>query len=198
LAKTSLFKRLVEAFGLTSCVYVDAGAFHPIFGSNTLLLSKQGWRGINIDLASERVAEFKQHRPNDCNVVAGLSNTVAAVEIAHYQIPSTDRVVDPADPEKLSAVGGRPIRFSTATTTTLNEIIRDSPFSFEDIKYLNIDCEGYDLAVLRGLDFGRCRPRIVSVEAWNQDDRKAIEHFLSPYDYRVEVVIPPTLILVTG
>lgn len=30
--------------------FVDAGAFHPIFASNTLLLRKQGWRGINIDI----------------------------------------------------------------------------------------------------------------------------------------------------
>jgi hypothetical protein len=119
------------------------------------------------------------------------------VEIAHYQIPSTDRVVDPEDSEKVSTVGSQPIRFSRATTTTLNEIIRGSPFRFEDIRYLNVDCEGYDLTVLHGLDFGQCRPRILSVEAWNQDHREAIEQFLNPYGYRVEVVIPPTLILVT-
>jgi FkbM family methyltransferase len=189
-------KRLADELGLTTGVYVDAGAYHPIFGSNTLLLSKQGWRGINIDLAAERVAEFRQHRPNDHNVVACLSDNVAAVEIAHYQIPSTDRVVDPNDQEKVSTVGGKPIRFSRATTTTLNEIIRGSPFRFEDIQYLNVDCEGYELAVLRGLDFARCRPRILSVEAWNQDDRKAIEQLLNAYGYRLEVVIPPTLILV--
>jgi FkbM family methyltransferase len=190
-------KRLADEAGLTTGVYVDAGAFHPIFGSNTLLLFKQGWRGINIDLASERVAEFKRHRPKDYNVVACLSEKVAAVEIAHYQIPSTDRVVDPDDQEKVSTIGSKPIRFSRATTTTLNEIIQESPFRFEDIQYLNVDCEGYDLTVLRGLDFGQCRPRILSVEAWNQDDREAIEQLLNPYGYRVEVVIPPTLILVT-
>jgi FkbM family methyltransferase len=190
-------KRLTDEVGLTTGVYVDAGAFHPIFGSNTLLLSKQGWRGINIDLATERITEFKRYRPSDHNVVACLSDRVAPVEIAHYQIPSTDRVVDPDDPEKVSTVGSKPIRFSRATSTTLNDIIQGSPFRFEEVQYLNVDCEGYDLTVLRGLDFGRCRPRILSVEAWNQDDREAIEQFLNPYGYRVKVVIPPTIILAT-
>jgi hypothetical protein len=44
--------RLADQLGLANGVYVDAGAYHPIFGSNTLLLSKKGWRGINVDLAA--------------------------------------------------------------------------------------------------------------------------------------------------
>src|SRR5438552_13668137 len=49
--------RLTDELALDRGVYVDAGAFHPIFGSNTLLLHKRGWRGINVDLAVERIAE---------------------------------------------------------------------------------------------------------------------------------------------
>jgi hypothetical protein len=33
--------RLADQLGLANGVYVDAGAYHPIFGSNTLLLSKK-------------------------------------------------------------------------------------------------------------------------------------------------------------
>jgi methyltransferase FkbM-like protein len=105
--------------------------------------------------------------------------------------------VDSDDPEKVSTVGRKPIRLSRTITTTLNDIIQGSPFRFEQIQYLNVDCEGHDLTVLRGLDFGQCRPRVLSIEAWNQSNREAIEQFLSPFGYRVEVVIPPTLILVT-
>jgi FkbM family methyltransferase len=188
--------RLVEEFGFETGIYVDAGAYHPVFGSNTLLLHKRGWRGINIDLAAERIADFKHYRPNDHNVVACLSDKEAAVEIAHYQIPSTNRIVEPEDMEKLSTVGSKPIRFSRATTTTLNQIIQASPFRFDEIQYLNVDCEGYDLTVLRGLDLDRCRPRILSVEAWTDTDRKAIGEFLTPYGYRLEIIIPPTIIFV--
>jgi hypothetical protein len=98
--------------------------------------------------------------------------------------------------EKLSAAGEQPIRFSRATTTTLTEIIRRSPFRFEEIRYLDVDCEGHDLAVLRGLDFEHCRPEILSVEAATDLERETIVEFLRPYAYDLEVNIPPARIFV--
>jgi hypothetical protein len=114
--------RLADQLGLANGVYVDAGAYHPIFGSNTLLLSKKGWRGINVDLAPERIAEFQRHRPNDFNVVACLSDRVRPVQIAHYEMGNTDRVLDSHDPEKLSLVGDKPVRISLSTATTLTSL----------------------------------------------------------------------------
>ena len=178
--------RLADQLGLANGVYVDAGAYHPIFGSNTLLLSKKGWRGINVDLASERILAFQRYRPNDYSIAACLSDCVHPVQIAHYETEKTDRVVDSHDPEKLSLVGEKPIRFSSSTTTTLTSVIEKSPFSFEEILYLNVDCEGHDLNVLRGFDFQRCRPKLLSVELFQDDDRKKIEDFLDQFHYRLE------------
>ena len=31
-------------------IYLDIGCFHPVMYSNTCLLHKKGWRGINIDI----------------------------------------------------------------------------------------------------------------------------------------------------
>ena len=86
--------RLAERLRLGKGIYVDAGAYHPIFGSNTLLLQKKGWRGINVDLDPGRVAIFARHRPRDHNIVACLSDSIKSVRIAHYEIPSTDRIAD--------------------------------------------------------------------------------------------------------
>jgi methyltransferase FkbM-like protein len=187
-------RQFTERFGLAYGVYLDVGAYHPIFGSNTLLLHKRGWRGINVDFVPERIAAFNRYRPNDHNVVACVSDEVVPVEIAHYEIPSTDRIVMPGDSKKLSAAGHTPIRSSQAITTTLTDIIQGSPFQLEDITYLDVDCEGHDLPVLRGLDFKACRPRILSVEAATDTEREAIVKYLNPYGYRLEVNVPPTLI----
>jgi hypothetical protein len=184
--------RLADRMGIRHGIYVDAGAFHPIFGSNTLLLHKAGWRGINIDLATERIATFNQMRPRDHNVAACLSDGLKPVQIAHYEIPSTDRIV--GDAEKISIVGGKPIRLSEQTTTTLTAIIDQSLFKMEDINYLNIDCEGHDLAVLRGLDMNRCRPSIVTIEAFDEREKRAITEHLSPCGYDLVHDISPVLI----
>jgi hypothetical protein len=126
--------RLAQQFGLTTGIYVDAGAYHPIFGSNTLLLHKQGWHGVNIDLSADRIAEFTRYRPKDYNVVACLSDSGARVEIAHYEIASTDRVINSNNSEKLSIVGEHPIRFSTATTTTLSEVSYQSQYCLSPVR----------------------------------------------------------------
>jgi hypothetical protein len=124
--------RLAEQLGLSNGIYVDAGAYHPIFGSNTLLLSKKGWRGINVDLAPRRISAFHRYRPNDYSIAACLSDREYSVEIAHYEMGSTDRVVDSQNPEKLSLAGEKPVRFSSSTTTTLASVIEKSQCSFEE------------------------------------------------------------------
>jgi len=188
--------RVANRLGLKHGIYVDAGAYHPIFGSNTLLLHKQGWRGINSDLAPASVAAFARYRPRDHNVVACLSDGVKSVHIAHYEISSTDRITDSNNKDNLSAAGQKPVRYSVATTTTLTRLIEESPFQLGEIGFLNVDCEGHDLAVLRGLDFARCRPQIISVEAAGVTERESTLKFLAVHGYQLEVILPPTCILV--
>ena len=187
---------LADQLGLANGVYVDAGAYHPIFGSNTLLLWKRGWRGINVDLAPERISEFHRYRPNDYSVAACLSDRERPVQIAHYAVPTTDRVVDSDEPEKLSLAGEKPLGFSSRTTATLSSVIEKSPFCFEEILYLNVDCEGHDLSVLRGFDFQRCRPKLLTVELLQNPDRKEIEDLLQRFDYRLEAKIALSAIFV--
>jgi hypothetical protein len=52
------------------------------------------------------------------------------------------------------------------------------------------------LAVLLGLDLDRCRPRIISIEAFSDDQRRAITKTLSPYGYHLEIIVPPAIIFV--
>jgi hypothetical protein len=79
-------------------------------------------------------------------------------------------------------------------TTTLTRVIEESPFSYEQINYLNIDCEGHDFTVLRGVDLSRCRPQILSIEAFTEEERRAIGDFLAPYGYRLDQWLPKTAI----
>ena len=53
--------------------YVDVGAYHPLEGSNTHLLFKEGWSGINIDVSPLSIELFKMLRPNDSNINKAIS-----------------------------------------------------------------------------------------------------------------------------
>ena len=49
-------------------IYLDIGAYHPYRFSNTCLLYKKGWSGINIDINKESIDLFNMARPNDTNL----------------------------------------------------------------------------------------------------------------------------------
>ena len=68
-------------FGDFVGTYVDIGCYHPIKYSNTALLHKKGWRGVNIDLNKTSIALFNVCRKNDLNIIACLSDKIEEVEI---------------------------------------------------------------------------------------------------------------------
>jgi hypothetical protein len=63
-----LFYNLIQHDQSYREFYVDIGAADPIAGSNTCLLYRRGWRGINIDANQAQVALLQQSRPGDINL----------------------------------------------------------------------------------------------------------------------------------
>ena len=124
-------------------IYVDAGCNDPIVNSNTLLLHKAGWRGLNIDMAPEHISAFNALRPQDINVVAALGSTAKNMKLFSYgDIPTATDRLGPSTGSALKSVENEePINTRVITTTTLNDVLGRSPFGA--ISYLNIDCEGY-------------------------------------------------------
>src|SRR5690606_12961206 len=53
--------------------WLDIGAFHPRVSSNTHLLRKHGWSGINVDVDPTKTALFERFCKNDINVTAAVA-----------------------------------------------------------------------------------------------------------------------------
>jgi hypothetical protein len=68
-----VIEEFVNQLGIKRGFYVDVGAFDPVMLSNTLLLFKRGWSGINIDAEEEKIRGFRRLRPRHWNVVCGVS-----------------------------------------------------------------------------------------------------------------------------
>jgi FkbM family methyltransferase len=149
--------------------YVDVGAFHPIHCSNTLLLHKRGWRGMNIDLQDGKIAEFRRKRPNDINIVAACSDKEQEMLALSYDAGGiTDRLTTIDQPNTLSVVGEKPLSSVKVRSTTLNRLLSQN--NVEHIGYLNIDCEAHDFQVLRGIDLELYKPTIISIEITTDGD----------------------------
>jgi FkbM family methyltransferase len=163
----AVLRWLDERLPDTTPTYVDAGCFHPIHCSNTLLLYKRGWRGVNIDLLPEKIALFDRLRPGDQNVVAALSDAARNVAVVTYRGGLEDRLDTPTSnhphPARLA------VSRTEVVTRTLNDVLSESRLRDKRIGYLNIDCEGHDLNVLRGLNLAIYAPSIITIEAFEPD-----------------------------
>ncbi len=49
--------------------YIDIGAYHPKFISNTYILHKAGWRGVCVDLDEDKLKWFKLLRGNNVSTL---------------------------------------------------------------------------------------------------------------------------------
>ncbi len=122
--------------------YVDVGAHHPERYSNTYLLYKKGWSGVNIDPNPHSVALFKKARPDDSNICCGVGKEGS---LTYYQFsdPAVNTfVVEEAQKWKQK-------NFLTFLGTRAVEVKPLSALVEGPIDLLTIDAEGMDLEVLQ-------------------------------------------------
>ncbi|MEP3477687.1 MAG: FkbM family methyltransferase [Fuerstiella sp.] len=185
---------LLRAKGISNGVYVDIGAYHPIFYSNTRLLYLRGWRGINIDMDESKISDFRRQRPTDENVVAAVSATHSMLLKLEYESAAENRVIELESEDKLSPHGQFPISEESVSATPLADILSESIFSFESVEVLDIDCEGHDFQVLQGVDFNKIRPAVVCVEALDPTEFQRITSYMSDRAYSTHAQIGVTCI----
>lgn len=175
--------RWVERLGVADRLYVDAGCFHPVHCSNTLLLHKRGWRGINVDVDEDKIARFRAARPADHSIAQALSSDARDITFLRYDDGLTNRLQLPGEDNTLSATGREAQEAVAIRTATLDDVLAAAPWPIEAIGYLNIDCEGHDFDVLSGLSLRRYRPRIITIEALTEQEERRIDDYLARFGY---------------
>jgi FkbM family methyltransferase len=136
--------------------YVDVGAYDPFNASNTLLLYRRGWSGINLEPDPAALARLSRFRPRDLNLGiaiserSGRSTFVRSGSFSGLEAP--DRLWAHDAAERISV-----------RTRRLDDVLAEHRPTGE-IDLLDVDCEGHELVVLRSNDWERFRPRVVLVE----------------------------------
>lgn len=172
--------------------YVDIGAFDPVLYSNTLLLHRQGWQGINVDANPAAIKRFQQARPNDRNLCLAVSDRVETLNYTAYESGASNRLVETNAASQNSLIGESAVKQTAMTTTTLSLILEQNGIKPGGVDFVNVDCEGFDLRVLQGLDWSRWQPRLIAIETHTQEEFQAVEKFLSPHGYQCAARISMT------
>jgi FkbM family methyltransferase len=181
--------RLARDLGIKEGCYVDVGAFHPVHLSNTILLYQSGWRGVNIDLRPQAIALFNQYRPADFNVCAAISDKTERVAVEINGRP-TDRILPAVSVQTPEST----VQF--VETRSLQSVLDQCPFPLPSIDYLNVDCEGHDIAVLRSLNWVRHEPKIITVEALDDASVSAMREEMRLLSYQLVGKLSWTLVFI--
>ena len=141
--------------------YIDVGAQDPDCDSVTKIFYDAGWSGINIEPSNQYYERLLANRRRDVNLNIGVSNVREKLEF--YQIEDSGLstfVKKYADGYEKNGIKGE---WRKIEVLTLNEVI-DTYFTSNNIHFLKIDAEGFEIEIIQGLDLKKFRPWIILIE----------------------------------
>jgi FkbM family methyltransferase len=193
---TRMFDRQDKGF------YVDVGAHHPFRFSNTYLLYRRGWRGINIDAMPGAMAAFRRWRPEDVNLECMVSSDTAPRTFFQYDEPALNTVSEElVRKREVDAPHYRLVGQVMLEARRLADILADHVPPGRTIDILNVDVEGHDLDVLGSNDWQRFRPKVIVAELIGTDfaemEASPLYRFLTDRGYRLQSKLVNSAIFVS-
>lgn len=165
--------------------YIDVGANDPVEHSVTKAFYERGWRGISIEPLPAFHHEFELQRPRDINLAIAAGATDG--ELTLYDVPDVRGWASPDQAvAEMHRADGHSIAELTVPVRTLASVCAEHVQG--EIHFLKIDVEGFEGAVLEGMDFARWRPWVLVIEATLPGSREtnhaSWEHMVSTQGYR--------------
>ena len=157
-----ILKRIFE--GQKSGVFVDVGAHHPKRFSNTFVFYLKGWRGINIDAMPGSMKAFNKIRPEDINIECPISDKEEELIYYIFNEPALNTLSQFEAEKKNGLNGFKIIEKKKLFTNTLSNILSQNLKNKQQIDFLSIDVEGFDLNVLKSNDWSKYKPKVILVE----------------------------------
>ena len=177
-------------------VYFDIGCFHPFMYSNTCLLHKKGWRGINIDVNPTSIDLFNIARPEDINLCTTINNEKKIFDVFYDHPFSPVNTIDEKFYKNLKKKFFKNEKKLKIESTSIDEIIKISKIN-KNIDFINIDIEGKDYEVLTQIGIEKFQPSLISIETHNVDGTEIetcslIKNFMTDKNYNVYKRVGPT------
>ena len=147
-------------------IYLDIGCFHPVMYSNTCLLYRKGWRGINIDINPTSIDLFNILRPKDINLCTTISETKETFEIYYDDPFSPVNTLDRQFYENLENKTNKNKKKLFVESKSMNEILNISKID-KSIDFINLDVEGMDYKILKNINLNQLKPKLISIETHN-------------------------------
>jgi FkbM family methyltransferase len=151
--------------------YLDVGAHHPSYLSNTYLFYERGARGVCVEPDPSLFSEFNRKRPRDVILNCGVGISSG---ISDFYVMSTNTLntFSKEDAERYQAYGNqRIINTLRLELQTMGDIIDNN---FEKCPNLvSLDVEGLDYLILKNFNFKKYRPEVFCIETLTYTEDKS-------------------------
>ncbi len=166
-----ILQHLFMVLGIDRVSYLDIGAHHPTYLSNTYLFYQAGGRGVCIEPDPELFKEFPGKRPRDTHLNCGVGIQSGEADF-FVMSSSTLNTFSKAEAERYQSYGQQRImKTIRIKLETVNEIIQRH---FDKTPNLvSLDVEGMDYMILQSFDFKRYRPEAFCAETLSYTEDKS-------------------------
>lgn len=164
---------LFHSLGVAQPTYIDIGAHHPFFISNTALLHLGGSRGINVEPDQRAIELFRKHRPGDVNLGVGVAATPGEMTFYRMSEPALSSFSHEA--VKSAEIESRgEYRLESVTTIPVRTVaeILDECWGGRCPDFMSLDVEGLDLEILQTMPAWPDTPAMICVETLTYSGRR--------------------------
>ena len=166
-----LIKAAFDTLNIPNPTYLDIGANHPYYLSNTYLFYRKGSSGVLIEPNITLYQKLKRKRKRDLCINCGVG--VNDKSKADFYIMDADvlSTFSKDEAEFIESQGTYKIeRVVSVPLININTIIEN--YFVKVPNFISIDIEGMDYLILKSFDFSRYRPTIFCAETLKYDEHR--------------------------
>ncbi|NHA04939.1 FkbM family methyltransferase [Mucilaginibacter sp. HC2] len=143
--------------------YIDVGAHHPFYLSNTALFYESGSKGINIEPDPLLFKPFTQYRKRDINLNIGIGENKGEADFYIISSPTLN-TFSKQEAENYSSEGDyKIVRVIKTPVNSIANVIQESNNGVFP-QLLNLDAEGIDELIIRSIDYTKSYPLVICIE----------------------------------
>lgn len=170
---------LFSWLGVSQISYLDIGAHHPKWLSNTYYFYERGCNGVLVEPDEDLCVRLRQERPRDTILNIAVS-AAGEGQIDMYVMSSrTLNTLDRAQAEELVSGGRERIEAIRSVCLSGINVVLKEKFGSTKPNFVSLDIEGLDFEILSAWDFEAFRPEVFCVETltYTEDnsERKIVE-----------------------